>query len=77
MVPIRSSEFAHSSPIYLDMPGRPAPASESARLFLNQLGYLERWVDQKAHFPAPENKAEALSRIASARGIYEKLAARE
>jgi hypothetical protein len=68
--------FAHSSPIYLDMPGRPAPAAESARLFLNQLGYLERWVEQKANFPTPVNKAEALARIASARAIYDKLAAR-
>lgn len=65
--------FAHSSPIYLDMPGRPAPAAESARLFLDQLGYLERWVEQQAKFPAPENKAEALARIASARAVYAKL----
>lgn len=67
--------FAHSSPIYLDMPGRPARAAESARLFLDQLGYLERWVERQATLPAPENKAEALSRIASARAVYTKLAA--
>ena len=30
--------FAHSSPIYLDMPGRPAAAQESARLFLESTG---------------------------------------
>lgn len=66
--------FAHSSPIYIDMPGRHAPAAESARLFLDQLGYLERWVEQQANFPASENKAEALSRIASARAVYAKLA---
>ncbi len=65
--------FAHSSPVYLDLPGRPAQAAESARLFLDQLGYLQRWADQQAKFPTPENKTEALARIARARGIYEKL----
>ena len=60
----------------LDTPGKPAPAVESARLFLDQLGYLQRWVEEQAKFPTPENKAEALSRIAQARSIYEKLAER-
>ena len=66
--------FAHSSPIYLDMPGKPADATESAALFLDQLGYLQRWVDQKANFPTSEAKAEALARIEQARVIYRKLA---
>lgn len=68
----RMPVFAHSSPIYLDMPGHPADASESAGLFLDQLGYLERWA-QTANFPAPENKAEAVARIARARDIYRAL----
>ncbi len=66
--------FAHSSPVYLDMPGRPALARESARLFLDQLGYLQRWAERQARFPTPENRAEVLSRIVQARGVYEKLA---
>jgi hypothetical protein len=68
--------LAHTSPVYLDMPGRPAPAAESARLFLDQLGYLRQWADQ-ANFPAPENKREALDLIAKAEGIYKDLTARE
>jgi hypothetical protein len=67
--------FAHSSPIYLDMPGRPAPAADAARLFLDQLGYLRKWADQ-ANFPASENQQEALALIAKAEGIYQKLAQR-
>src|SRR5260370_12518363 len=55
--------FAHSSPIYLDMAGRPAPAAESAELLLDQLGYLERWAENTANFPAPENRNEALGYI--------------
>lgn len=65
--------FAHSSPIYLDMPGRPAAAAEAAGIFLEQLDYLERWVRHKASFPAAENRAEAISRIARAQAIYRKL----
>lgn len=67
--------FAHSSPVYLDMPGRRARAAESARLFLDQLGYLRRWVEEQAKFPAPENKAEAIARIGSAQAIYKGLLA--
>jgi hypothetical protein len=66
--------FAHSSPIYLDMPGRPAPAAESARLLLDQLGYFERWVEKTANFPTPENRKEALSYVAQAKAIYNKVA---
>jgi hypothetical protein len=66
--------FAHSSPIYLDMPDRPAPAAESAELLLDQLGYFERFVESAANFPTPENRKEALSYIAQAKAIYTKLA---
>ena len=67
--------FAHSSPVYLNMPGRRALAAESARLFLDQLGYLRRWVEEQAKFPAPENKAQAIERIVSAQAIYKGLLA--
>ena len=66
--------FAHSSPIYLDMPGRPAPAAESAELLLDQLGYFERFVETSANFPAPENRREALRYVAQAKAIYSRLA---
>jgi hypothetical protein len=64
--------FAHTSPIYLDMPGKPAPSAEAAALFLDQLDYLRKWADG-AHFPTPANKAEALRLIAEARAKYERL----
>ncbi len=65
--------FAHSSPIYLDMPGRGPHARESARLFLDQISYLQRWAEEQANFPTPKDKAEALARIGEARAIYSKL----
>jgi hypothetical protein len=65
--------FAHTSPVYLDMPGRPADARASAELLLDQLAYLDRWAQGQANFPAADNKKEALAHIAEARAIYEKL----
>ena len=66
--------FAHTSPIYLEMPGKPAPASEAAELFLDQLDYLRKWADG-AHFPTAANREETLELIAAARAKYEKLRA--
>jgi hypothetical protein len=68
--------FAHTSPVYLEMAGRPADARASAALLLDQLGYLDRWAQSQANFPTPENKREALAHIVEARAIYEKLLAR-
>jgi len=68
--------FAHTSPVYLDMPGRPAPAAESARLFLDQLEYLERWV-REGNFPTEDNRREALDLVRQARKIYQRLAREE
>lgn len=62
--------FAHSSPIYLNMPGRPAPARESAQILLEQLGYLQRWAESRANFPTPENRTEALDWIRKAEAVY-------
>ncbi len=62
--------FAHSSPIYLNMPGRPAPAAESARLFLDQLSYLRTWAEEQANFPSYKEKQEALGWIRKAEDVY-------
>ena len=65
--------LAHTTPVYLSMPGRPADASESAKILLEQLSYMERWANERANFPAPENKREALGLLAQARAKYERL----
>jgi len=54
--------FAHTSPVYLDLPGRPAPAAKSARLFLDQLHYLERWARQR-NFTTEDNRRAALDLV--------------
>lgn len=62
--------FAHSSPVYLDMPGRPPQARESAAILLEQLSYLRRWAESQANFPGAAEKQEALRWIAEAEAKY-------
>ncbi|MBM3727142.1 MAG: hypothetical protein FJW40_17180 [Acidobacteria bacterium] len=69
--------MGHTSPVYLSMAGRPARAVESARILLEQLGYLEEFVRSKAKMPGEGERQAALGEIARARKIYEGLLARE
>lgn len=68
----RQPVFAHTSPVYLEAAGRPAPAAESVALFLEQLDALQDWAVNRANFPSPQAKAQALAAIAQARAVYEK-----
>jgi hypothetical protein len=65
--------FAHTSPVYLDSPGRIKDAEHSAQLFLEQLVFLERWSEREARFPTRENKQEVTRAIARARAVYERI----
>ncbi len=62
--------MAHTTPVYLEADGRPAPAAESAALFLEQLAFLRKWAETEARFPAPSAKAEALGYISKAEAVY-------
>lgn len=64
--------FAHTTPVYIDAGTRKAPAAESAALFLDQLGYLRKFVEQ-ANMPTPAARAEALDRVTEAETIYRRL----
>ena len=55
------------------MPGRPAEAADSARLFLKQLDCLEEWATERANFPSPANRQETLQLVAQAREKYQQL----
>jgi hypothetical protein len=67
--------FAHTSPVYLAMPGRPPRATASAEILLEQLATLELWVRDTARFPSDDNRGEALGHIARARTFYQAAAA--
>ena len=62
--------FAHTSPVYLEMSGKPLAAPESADLFLDQLSYLEDWAKTRANFPAHADRDETLSLIEEAKATY-------
>ena len=65
--------FAHTSRVYIKMPGKPAAAAESAALFLDQLTYLENWARHRASFPTPANREETLQLVEQAKAIYQSL----
>lgn len=65
--------FAHSSPIYLNANGKPAQATESAQLFLEQLEWFDKWATTQARYPSEQARREAMAYIAQARSIYQKL----
>jgi len=62
--------FAHTSPVYLNMSVKPPEATESARILLEQLGYLRRWAESQANFPTARNREEALQLITKAESLY-------
>jgi hypothetical protein len=65
--------FAHTSPIYLEIPGTHPPSAKAAGLFLEQLGYLERWLRENANLPDEASRREALGYIEKAKAIYTRL----
>jgi hypothetical protein len=64
--------FAHSSPVYLQA-AVAAPAGESAKLFLEQLDYFQRWAERDARFPSSQAREEAFGHIRNAQALYRKL----
>ncbi len=62
---------AHSSPVYVTLQGRPRGFAEEARQFLSVSRRLREWVETKALFDSPEQKATVLAVIRQGERIYE------
>ena len=69
----RTIRFAHTSPVYIDL-GRPAPAADDARFFLD-------WIDREIGFYRAEtgfrdarHREEMLEFFRAARRVYARLA---
>jgi hypothetical protein len=72
----RNEQFAHTSPVYLEVADRPVQAREDARYFL---AWIERlWLDvrQRDRIP-PSRRAHVEAQISAAQAFYRKLAAQE
>src|SRR5262245_20501661 len=68
--------FAHTSPVYIDVPGKPADAMADAEYFLRWIERLDVALRERNRFPTPALRAHAASQLEAARAVYTKLAAR-
>jgi len=66
--------FAHTSPAYVLLNGRPVSVAADARAILTKVDQLIRYTETKAAFRTPEQKAETLALYRQARAVYEKIA---
>jgi hypothetical protein len=66
------SLFAHSSPIYLIVPGRPVLAATEAKYFLQWIDRLETAVKERNRIPS-RRKPYVKSQLDTARAVYRKL----
>jgi hypothetical protein len=65
--------YAHTSAIYIDVPGRPALAREDAHYFLAWIDRLENDVKRRDRVPARQ-QAHVASQLSAARAVYKAIA---
>jgi TolB protein len=68
--------FAHTSPVYIDVPGKPADAKADAEFFLRWIERLDVALRERNRFPTAAQRAHAAAQLEAARAVYTKLAAR-
>lgn len=65
--------LAHSSPVFVDLPGNKVCDPDAVTLLLEQVRYLKDWIEQKAQYSDAEQKKSALAQAVAGEQIYEKL----
>jgi hypothetical protein len=68
----RTIRFAHTSPIYVDV-GRPAPADDDARFFLDWIDREIRFYSAAPGFREPQHREEMLAFFRKARDVYARM----
>lgn len=68
---------AHSSPVYLEMKGKPAGSKPDAEFFLAWIDRLEAQLRTRDRVPGEVLKKHVASQLDAARDIYRKIAAQE
>ena len=66
--------FAHTSPVWVEVDGRPVRRTASARWLLDWLDRLEALVAEHGHFADDAQRAEVVAVIDQARAVYQALA---
>ncbi|PYV10569.1 MAG: hypothetical protein DMG07_20910 [Acidobacteria bacterium] len=70
----RTIRFAHTSPVYVEIGSKRAPAGEDARFFID---WIDREIDfysRETGFREPAHRDAMIALFKSARGVYERLA---
>jgi len=70
-----SSVFGHTSPVYIEVPGRPVDAREDAAYFIAWVDRLAAQIRQRDRVPA-RSREHVESQLAAARTVYEKMLAK-
>jgi len=68
--------FAHTSPVYVEVAGKPAQTREDAEFFLKWIDRLDLALRERNRFLTPADKAHAAAQMDAARAVYAKLAAK-
>jgi dipeptidyl aminopeptidase/acylaminoacyl peptidase len=66
-------QYAHTSPIYVEVAGKPADSRADALYFLKWIDRLALAVRLRDRIPSPELRAHVESQLDSARDVYRKL----
>ncbi len=69
-VPNDAQAFAHTSPVYCYLAGRPIRSPDDARFFVSWIDDLSRKVDQHGVFSKAQQKKEVLELFRSAQQVY-------
>ena len=62
--------FAHTSPVYIEVAGKPRQSPDDARLFIKWIDEGIEWLNKHANIPQPAQREEMLALFERARAIY-------
>jgi hypothetical protein len=68
--------YAHTSPVYVTVAGKPAGSAEDAKYFLAWIDRLWETVQERDRIPSPQEKAAVQAQVEQARGVYRKIVER-
>ena len=66
--------FAHTSPVYATVDGKPIRSWDDARYYVGYIGHAIDWLRTKARFASAEDRKSSVAAFEQARAVYEQRA---
>jgi hypothetical protein len=66
--------FAHTSPVYAIVDGRPIRSWEDAQYYVRYMEHAIEWLQQEARFKSGEDRKSSIASFEQARRVYEQRA---